>query len=87
MNQNAPTKFQGLDRYEARNLILEELIKLDLLIKEEKQEMVIPYGDRSGVVIEPWLTDQWFCNAKKLSIDPINSVKQNNTNFVPKIWE
>ena len=37
------------------------------------------------LVIEPWLTDQWFCNAKKLSIDPINSVKQNKTNFVPKI--
>ena len=87
VNQNAPSKFQGLDRYEARRLILEELRRLDLLIKEEKQEMVIPYGDRSGVVIEPWLTDQWFCNAKKLSIDPIKSVKQNNTNFVPKIWE
>jgi len=87
VNKNAPAKFQGLDRYEARNLILEELSKLDFLIKEEKQEMVVPYGDRSGVVIEPWLTDQWFCNAKKLSIDPINSVKQNNTNFVPKIWE
>jgi Valyl-tRNA synthetase len=87
VNQNAPTKFQGLDRYEARNLILEELDKLSLLIKEEKQQMVIPYGDRSGVVIEPWLTDQWFCNAKKLSIDPINSVKLNKTNFVPQIWE
>ena len=38
--------------------------------------MVVPYGDRSGVVIEPWLTDQWFCNAKKLSIDPLKSVKE-----------
>ena len=49
--------------------------------------MVIPYGDRSGVVIEPWLTDQWFCNAKKLAIDPIKSVKENITTFVPKNWE
>ena len=87
VNENAPKRFQGLDRFEARKLILEELSQLGLLIKEEKQEMVVPYGDRSGVVIEPWLTDQWFCNAKKLSIDPIKSVKENITNFVPKNWE
>jgi valyl-tRNA synthetase len=87
INENAPKRFQGLDRFDARKLILEELSKLGLLIKEEKQEMVIPYGDRSGVVIEPWLTDQWFCDAKKLAIDPIKSVKENNTNFVPKNWE
>ena len=87
INENAPKRFHGLDRFEARKLILEELTQLGLLIKEEKQEMVIPYGDRSGVIIEPWLTDQWFCNAKKLAIDPIKSVKENNTNFVPKNWE
>ncbi|MFL2543210.1 MAG: valine--tRNA ligase [Alphaproteobacteria bacterium] len=87
INENAPKRYQGLDRFEARKLILEELTRLGLLVKEEKQEMVIPYGDRSGVVIEPWLTDQWFCNAKKLAIDPIKSVKENNTNFVPKNWE
>ncbi|MDC0217157.1 valine--tRNA ligase [Pelagibacteraceae bacterium] len=87
INENAPKRFQGLDRFDARKLILEELTQLGLLIKEEKQQMVIPYGDRSGVVIEPWLTDQWFCNAKKLAIDPIKSVKENNTNFVPKNWE
>ena len=87
INENAPSKYQGLDRFEARQLILEELQDLGLLIKEEKQDMVVPYGDRSGVVIEPWLTDQWFCNAKKLSIDPIKSVKEGKTNFVPKNWE
>ena len=87
INENAPSKYQGLDRFEARQLILEDLQSLGLLIKEEKQDMVVPYGDRSGVVIEPWLTDQWFCNAKKLSIDPIRSVKEGKTNFVPKNWE
>ncbi len=87
INENAPKRFHGLDRFEARKLILEELTQLGLLIKEEKQEMVIPYGDRSGVIIEPWLTDQWFCNAKKLAIDPIKSVKENITTFVPKNWE
>ena len=49
--------------------------------------MVIPYGDRSGVVIEPWLTDQWFCDAKKLSVAPLNSVKTGETKFIPKQWE
>ena len=87
INENVPDRFQGMDRYEARNKILKELKSLDLLIKEEKQIMVVPYGDRSGVVIEPWLTDQWFCDAKKLSIDPIKSVKNGKTKFVPKQWE
>jgi len=86
-NINTPANFQGLDRYVARKKILEELSKLGLLVKEEKQDMVIPYGDRSGVIIEPWLTDQWFCDAKKLSIDPIKAVKNGETKFVPKNWE
>ncbi|MBS57071.1 MAG: valine--tRNA ligase [Rickettsiales bacterium] len=87
INHNAPKRFQNLDRFEARKKILEELKSKNLLLKEEKQIMFIPYGDRSGVVIEPWLTDQWFCNAKKLSIDPINAVKKGQSNFIPKQWE
>ncbi len=87
INSNAPERFRNLDRYEARSLILNELKDLNLLVKEEKQHMVIPYGDRSGVVIEPWLTDQWFCNAKKLSIKPIESVKNGSSKFIPKQWE
>ena len=87
LNDSVPDEFIGLDRYDARKKILEGLKKKNLLVKEEKQNMVVPYGDRSGVVIEPWLTDQWFCDAKKLSIDPIKSVKSNNTKFIPKMWE
>ena len=87
INHNAPERFQNLDKFEARKKILEELKSKNLLLKEEKQIMFIPYGDRSGVVIEPWLTDQWFCNAKKLSIDPINAVKKGQSNFIPKQWE
>ena len=82
-----PKIFQGLDRYTARNKILNSLSKLNLLVKEERQLMVIPYGDRSGTVIEPWLTDQWFCDAKKLSFDPIEAVKTGETKFIPKQWE
>ena len=86
-NNNVPDRFKGLDRFEARKKILMELESLNLLVKEEKQNMVIPYGDRSGAIIEPWLTDQWFCDAKKLSVDPINAVKNGLTEFVPKVWE
>ena len=86
-NKNVPQRFQNLDRFEARTKVLKELEDLNLLIKEVKQQMFIPYGDRSGVIIEPWLTDQWFCNAKKLSIDPIKAVKKGETKFVPKLWE
>ncbi len=87
LNSNVPEEFQNLDRFEARKLILKKLDEMNLLIKEEKQQMVIPYGDRSGVVIEPWLTDQWFCDAKKLSVDPISAVKDNKSKFIPKQWE
>ena len=86
-NNNVPDRFKGMDRYVVRKKVLQELETLGLLVKEEKQNMFIPYGDRSGVVIEPWLTDQWFCDAKKLSIDPINAVKNGETKFVPKVWE
>ena len=86
-NEFVPKRFQGLDRFDARKKIITELIDLNLLVKEEKQVMVVPYGDRSGVIIEPWLTDQWFCDAKKLSIDPIKAVKNGDTEFIPKIWE
>ena len=87
LNSNVPEEFQNLDRFEARKLILKKLDEMNLLIKEEKQQMVIPYGDRSGVVIEPWLTDQWFCDAKKLSVDPISAVRDNSSKFIPKQWE
>ena len=86
-NNLVPKRFRGMDRYDVRKKILEELSNLNLLVKEEKQIMTVPYGDRSGIVIEPWLTDQWFCDAKKLSLDPINSVKNGDTKFVPKAWE
>ena len=87
LNLTVPKKYQGLDRFEARKKILVDLKNLNLLLKEEEQIMAIPYGDRSGTVIEPWLTDQWFCDAKKLSIDPINSVKKGDTKFIPPQWE
>ena len=87
LNDQVPNRFKGLDRFKARKKILEELKSLGLLVKEEKQMMVIPYGDRSGVIIEPWLTDQWFCDAKKLSIEPTKAIKNGKTKFIPAQWE
>ena len=87
MNSFVPDDYQGLDRYEARQKIIAQLSSINLLVKEEKQLMIVPYGDKSGVVIEPRLTNQWFCDAEKLSKDPIKSVMSGETKFIPKQWE
>ena len=74
INNNAPTEYVGLDRFEARKKILNELG--DKLIKEEKIKNKVPYGDRSNSVIEPYLTEQWFADAKKLCINAKKIVKK-----------
>ena len=84
INNNAPTEYVGLDRFEARKKILNELG--DKLIKEEKIKNKVPYGDRSNSVIEPYLTEQWFADAKKLSIKAKKIVKNKKTSFFPKNW-
>ena len=83
-HKQPPYRWKDVDRYDAREKIIEELKNLNLLVKIEKQNMVVPFGDRSGVVIEPWLTDQWFCDAKKMSKEPIKAVKNNETKFLGK---
>ena len=87
LNDNCPTKYVGLDRYEARNIIIDELKEIGALNKIEENVHTVPYGDRSGEVIEPLLTDQWFVDAKKLSIDAIDKVREGKTKFIPKNWE
>ena len=87
MNENTPEHFHGLDRYEARDVVVKELEGLGLLEKIEDNDMVVPYGDRSGVVIEPWLTDQWFVDAATLAKPAIEAVESGKTTFVPKQWE
>ena len=71
LNENCPNEYQGLDRFQAREKIINELKILGALNKVEENIHTVPYGDRSGEVIEPWLTDQWFVNAKKLSFSAI----------------
>ena len=87
LNKNCPKEYQGLNRYEAREKIIKELNEKEILSKVEENIHTIPYGDRSGEVIEPLLTDQWFVDAKKLSIEAINNVKNGNTKFVPDNWD
>ncbi len=87
LNKNVPEKFVGLDRYEARKIIVAHMEELGLLSLEEDTTHVVPHGDRSQVPLEPWLTDQWYCNAKILAQEPIKAVKDGRTKFVPKNWE
>jgi len=77
----------GKDRFVARKIIVEMLEQLDLVDKIDKHTHQVPHGDRSGVPIEPYLTDQWYVDAKTLAKPAIASVREGRTNFVPKTWE
>ena len=87
MNENAPAHLQGMDRFEARDVVVKDMENLGLLEKVEENPMTVPYGDRSGVVIEPWLLDQWFVDAEKLAVDAIKAVEDGRTTFHPKSYE
>ena len=87
LNENAPAAYQGMDRFEARKKIVAEMELLELFASIEDNDMVIPYGDRSGVVIEPWLTDQWYLDAVTWAKPAIEAVETGKTKFVPKHWE
>jgi len=87
MNDNVPKHLRNLDRYACREAVVKEMQNLDLLEKTEENAMTIPYGDRSGVVIEPWLMDQWFVDAQRLAGPAITAVEQGKTVFIPRQWE
>jgi len=79
--------YEGLDRFKARKNIIEDLEKQNLIERIEETENVLPYGDRSGEIIEPWLMDQWYVNAKVLAKPAIEAVKSGKMKFVPQNWE
>ncbi len=87
LNEEAPKAYRGMDRFEARKKIVAEMESLGLLERIEENPMVIPYGDRSGEVIEPWLTDQWYVDAQTLAQPAIEAVESGKTKFVPQHWE
>jgi valyl-tRNA synthetase len=87
INERAPEKYQGLDRFEARKQILTDLKEKDLLEKTEDHKLMIPRGDRSNAIVEPYLTDQWYVKVKPLAEPAIKAVENGSIKFVPKNWE
>jgi len=83
----APKKFHGMDRFDARKKLLEDLTKEKLLVSESAHESTLPYGDRSDQILEPLLTDQWYVSAKTLAKPAIEAVKSKEIQFVPGNWE
>ena len=87
LNDNVPEAYRGLDRYAARKKVIADMEALGLVEKIEPHRHALPYGDRSGVVVEPWLTDQWFADAATLAKPAIEAVETGRIKFVPKQWE
>ncbi|MEO0413184.1 MAG: valine--tRNA ligase [Pseudomonadota bacterium] len=82
-----PAELIGMDRYDARKKVVEMIDAEGCLEKIEPKTVMMPYGDRSNVVIEPWLTDQWYVDAATLAKPAIGAVKTGKTKFVPPTWE
>ncbi len=87
LNDEVPQAYRGLDRLAARARVLADLQGLGLIDSIEDIEHTVPYGDRSGVLIEPWLTDQWYVDAAELAGPAIEAVETGKIVFVPKQWE
>ena len=87
VNENAPETYRGMDRFEARASIVDQLEILGLLERIEAHKLKIPRGDRSGVVIEPYLTHQWYLAIESLAAPAIKAVEDGDIEFVPKNWE
>ncbi|MBT2768172.1 valine--tRNA ligase [Stenotrophomonas sp. ISL-67] len=86
INDNAPEKYRGLDRYEARKVVLAELEELGILVETKAHTLQVPRGDRTGQVIEPYLTDQWFVKMDVLAKRGLELVENGSIQFVPANW-
>ena len=86
LNDNAPPAYRGLDRFEARKRIVADLEARGLLERIAEHTSMIPRGDRSGVVVEPLLTDQWYVRVKPLAEPAIAAVEDGRVKFVPENW-
>jgi valyl-tRNA synthetase len=87
LNDAVPACYRGLERFAARTRIVADLEAAGLLERTEKHRLRVPRGDRSGVVIEPYLTDQWFVAARPLAEPAIRAVEEGRIEFVPRNWE
>ena len=86
LNDNVPEKYRGLDRFAARKRVVADLEALGLVDKIEPHRHPVPQAQRGEAVIEPWLTDQWYVDAKKLAEKAIEAVETGKTSFVPENW-
>ena len=84
---NVPERYHGKDRYVAREMVLKEIEEMGLLRGKEEKVIAQPFGDRSNVVIEPMLTEQWYVNAAELAKPAIAAVEKGDTLFVPENWQ
>jgi valyl-tRNA synthetase len=87
LSDNVPPAYRGLDRFAARKKVVEEMKALGFLRGIEKTRHAVPHGDRSGVVVEPYLTDQWYVDAKTLAQPAIRAVEDGRTVLEPRNWE
>jgi len=87
INKNAPAAYQGLARYDARKAVVTEMERLGLLVEIKPHTLMVPRGDRSGDVIEPMLTNQWYVDAKTLAKPAIEAVDSGEIKFVPDNWK
>lgn len=86
INKNSPIKYQGMDRFVAREQIIKDLEDSGSLIKTEPHKLKVPRGEKSGVVIEPLLTDQWYVKTKPLAEPAIAAVQKGEIRFIPENW-
>ncbi|WP_199502950.1 valine--tRNA ligase [Qipengyuania sp. YIM B01966] len=82
-----PDEYRGLDRYEARKRVVADIDAEGLMVMVEDKPIMQPFGDRGGVVIEPMLTDQWYVDAEKMAVKPLDAVRSGAVEIVPKSWE
>ena len=87
MNENAPKAYHGLDRFAARKQIIQDLDKNGLLVKIKEHKINLPRADRTKVIVEPYLTNQWFVKTQPLAKAAIEVVKNKKIEFYPKMWE
>ena len=86
LNDAAPAAYRGLSREEARTRVLEDIEAQGLLEKTENHTLTIPRGDRSGAIVEPYLTDQWYVRTEPLAREAIQAVRDGRIRFVPDNW-
>lgn len=87
LNESAPANYRGLERFTAREKVIEDLKELGLLEKAAPHRLSVPKGERSGTIIEPLLTDQWFVSMSALAKPAIEAVKNGDLAFIPPHWQ